>query len=488
MSTSQTTRSRGRVALGMGLAAGLVVAITAVASSADAATTTTTQETLWGSGTPAGVGVEVSDTAAVELGTTFTAKADGDVVGVRYWKTKENVGTHTGSLWSSTGTRLATATFTNESTSGWQTVTFSAPVDVVKGKSYVVSYFAPQGKYAFTSNFRGSSVAPSLSVPSSNAGKYTYGSKSAFPKSTYQSTNYWVDAVFVADSAPTTAPTTTAPQPVETPKPTPTPTQSPKPTPTPTQSPTPAPTTPPTTAPSGKPGPTTTGVPAGTTLKPSGGLTITQANQVIDGLDISGAVTVQASGVVIKNSKIHGNGSGNGVFVRSGSVTIVDSEIYGFENGIGFDNWTATRVNVHSTTGDGVKLGSNTTLQDSWIHDLTPASGAHADGMQVQSGVRNLVVRNNVIDLSTTKNANAALFMAPDLGPSTPGPALFEGNYFNGGNYTVYCVDGNNGQYFIDNITFRNNTFGRTAQYGPTRINVPVTWTGNTYADNGAKV
>jgi hypothetical protein len=229
-------------------------------------------------------------------------------------------------------------------------------------------------------------------------------------------------------------------------------------------------------------------VPAGTTLSASGGLTVTAANTVIDGKDISGQVIVKASNVVIKNSKIHGSGSGTGVQVVSGNVTISDSEIYGFENGIGFDNWAAYRVNVHSTTGDGVKLGSSTTLQDSWIHDLTPAAGAHSDGMQVQSGVTNLVVRHNVVDLGSTPNANSALFMAPDLGPSSVGPALFEGNYFNGGNFVVFCVDGNNGQYFIQNITFKDNTFGRQFQYGPKNINVPVTWTNNTWADTGAQL
>ena len=93
------------------------------------------------------------------------------------------------------------------------------------------------------------------------------------------------------------------------------------------------------------------------------------------------------------------------------------------------------------------------------------------------------MVRHNTIDLATTPNANAALFIAPDLGPSSPGPLLIENNYLNGGNFTVYIVDGNNGQYFLGNITLRNNTFGRGAKYGATRINVPVTMTNNTYTD-----
>lgn len=248
---------------------------------------------------------------------------------------------------------------------------------------------------------------------------------------------------------------------------------------------TPSPTPTPDPASGVMPGASNTGVPAGTVLRASGSLTITQANTVIDGLDISGSVTVQASGVVIKNSRIRGTGS-YGVYARSGSVSIYDSEISGFENGIGFDNWSAYRVDIYGTTGDGVKLGSNVTLQDSWIHDLAPSPDAHADGGQVQSGVRSLVVRNNVIDLSTTARANAALFIAPDLGPSTDGPITITGNWLNGGNYTLFCLDGNWGQYYIGNISITNNRFGRSAQYGPAHVNVPITESGNVWADTGA--
>ncbi len=281
---------------------------------------------------------------------------------------------------------------------------------------------------------------------------------------------------------PTPTPTVTpTPTPTVTPTPTPTPTVTPTPTPTPTATPTPTP-----TSSTGFPDASTTGVPAGTSLKASGPLTVTTPNQVIDGLDISGAVTINASGVVIRNSRIHGSGSGDGVRVVSGSVTVQDSEIYGFENGIGYSNWTALRVNIHGTTGDGVKLGSNTTLQDSWIHDLTPAAGAHSDGGQMQSGVTNLVVRHNRIDLANSASTNSALFLAPDLGPSTVGPVLVEKNYLSGGNFTVFVVDGNNGQYIVQNITVRDNTFGDSS-YGSARVNVPVTWSGNV-ATSGAAI
>ena len=81
-----------------------------------------------------------SDTAQVNLGVRFTSSSAGTITGIKYYKGANDTGTHTGSLWSSTGTLLATATFTNETASGWQTVTFSNPVSITTGTTYVASY------------------------------------------------------------------------------------------------------------------------------------------------------------------------------------------------------------------------------------------------------------------------------------------------------------------------------------------------------------
>src|SRR5262249_54957689 len=70
---------------------------------------------------------DAGDASAVELGVKFKSDVDGYITGVRYYKSAANSGVHVGSLWSSTGVRLATATFTNESASGWQQVSFSPP-------------------------------------------------------------------------------------------------------------------------------------------------------------------------------------------------------------------------------------------------------------------------------------------------------------------------------------------------------------------------
>ncbi|MGV8849597.1 MAG: DUF4082 domain-containing protein [Propionibacteriaceae bacterium] len=193
-----------------------VTVVTAVALAASSAAiwsvataSAATPETIWGNAAPALAAVD-SDTGAVELGTRFTAVANGQATGIRFYKTAENKGTHTGSLWSSTGSLLARATFSGETSSGWQTASLSAPVKLSAGTTYVVSYHSPYGRYTATEWFTGASASPNLSVASSNVGVFAYGSKSAFPTLSWHASQYWVDLTFSAGSSATTSATPVA--------------------------------------------------------------------------------------------------------------------------------------------------------------------------------------------------------------------------------------------------------------------------------------
>jgi hypothetical protein len=88
------------------------------------------------------------DSGAFELGVKFRADIDGSITGIRFYKGATNTGAHTGSLWSSGGQLLATATFTDETATGWQQVTFAAPVAVTAGVTYIASYHTDTGGYA----------------------------------------------------------------------------------------------------------------------------------------------------------------------------------------------------------------------------------------------------------------------------------------------------------------------------------------------------
>jgi hypothetical protein len=154
-----------------------------------------------------------ADAGPLELGVRFSTDTTGYISGVKFYKGSANTGVHFGHLWSSTGTLLASARFTGESTAGWQTVTFAQPVSVTAGSTYVASYYAPNGGYSVTRGqfeFVGVDQAP-LHAPKSVAGApngvYVYGN-SAFP-SNGTDTNYWVDAVYLptAGAADTTGPT-----------------------------------------------------------------------------------------------------------------------------------------------------------------------------------------------------------------------------------------------------------------------------------------
>jgi hypothetical protein len=171
--------------------------------------------TIWASGEAPSNPAE-NDPAAVELGVKFRAAQDGVITGVRFYKGTGNTGTHVGKLWTSAGTLLASATFSGETSTGWQQVNFPSPVAITANTTYVASYYAPAGHYAadngvFASSgvTRGPLTALQDGVSGGNA-VYRYGTGGGFPNNTYQSSNYWVDVVFNTSAQDTTAPTVSA--------------------------------------------------------------------------------------------------------------------------------------------------------------------------------------------------------------------------------------------------------------------------------------
>ena len=157
--------------------------------------------TIWSSRTVPGV-VDNGSGSAVQLGVKFRSDVAGTIRGIRFYKGAANTGTHVGSLWSSTGTRLATATFTGETASGWQQVNFATPVAISANITYVASYHTTSGRYSIDANYFASAGADNapLHAPANGGsggnGVYAYGSSDAFPNQTWNASNYWVDVVF----------------------------------------------------------------------------------------------------------------------------------------------------------------------------------------------------------------------------------------------------------------------------------------------------
>ncbi|HEY6503024.1 MAG TPA: Ig-like domain-containing protein [Chitinophagaceae bacterium] len=156
-----------------------------------------------------------NDGQPIEVGVKFRSSQAGYITGVKFWKGgASNNGTHIGHLWSSTGTKLAEANFSGETSSGWQTVSFSTPVAISANTTYVASYFSPSGYYASTNPYFTNSVVNGYLTALAGGGAdgpngvYVYTTTGAFPVSNFQSTNNWVDVVFTPTFTPDVTPPT----------------------------------------------------------------------------------------------------------------------------------------------------------------------------------------------------------------------------------------------------------------------------------------
>jgi len=144
--------------------------------------------------------------SSVELGVKFRTDVSGRIRGIRFYKHSLNTGSHIGNLWTAQGVLLASATFSNETSSGWQEVLFSSPISISPNTVYVASYHCNNGHYSGDVNYFTSAGVdnPPLHALASGVsgmnGVYAYGGTSVFPSLSWQSGNYWVDVKFAAGS------------------------------------------------------------------------------------------------------------------------------------------------------------------------------------------------------------------------------------------------------------------------------------------------
>jgi hypothetical protein len=283
------------------------------------------------------------------------------------------------------------------------------------------------------------------------------------------------------------------------PTPTPTPTPAPPvvsaptvPVPVPPQVPAPAPA--PAPGSGAFPGAHNTGVPAGVTLTPFGlNRRVTTDNAVIDGKDIVGCLTIVADNVTITRSRIRCGGP-HGIRVLDGFTNLVveDSEIDGSSGEISAavccGNYTLRRVDIHDVM-DGPRLGDNTVIEDSWIHDLKRVPGSHNDALQIQRGTNVTVRRNNLqaYNAVTKDPMNAVLMVGSLTGDVTN--FRFEHNLVNGGNYTIFAGYGDV-DYSMNDFVIRGNRFGRDFRYGLVRsLGGTTVWDAtNVWHDSGLPV
>lgn len=162
------------------------------------------QQTIWPSTSVPAV-VDNGPDGPLELGVSFKSDTAGTITGIRFYKSANNTGLHTGHLWSSTGTLLAAVTFSGETASGWQQANFSKPVSIAANTVYVASYQSANGHWSVNWQYFASSGHNNPPLHALRNGSGTpdggWGTAGTFPHNTNGS-NYWVDVVFGSATAP----------------------------------------------------------------------------------------------------------------------------------------------------------------------------------------------------------------------------------------------------------------------------------------------
>jgi hypothetical protein len=209
-------------------------------------------------------------------------------------------------------------------------------------------------------------------------------------------------------------------------------------------------------------------------------LYVTADGAVVDGLDISACVKVQANNVTIKRSRVR---CADYYLIRTSDppthftgLTLSDVELDGLSvassQSVAVEEATGAhyiRLDVHGMAGSGPRIGSGSTIEESYIHDFVCAPPDHTAGISSNGGGSNILVRHNNIDISPAGGcATASWEIAKDGG--TYNGVLTEKNLFNGGSYCAYAAIVDPGSRFAPatNVRFIDNVFGRkyTAQCG----------------------
>jgi hypothetical protein len=131
-----------------------------------------------------------------ELGTKIIATAPSQLLAIRYYRDSSETGTHVGHVWSSTGTLLASVTFTNETTSGWQTQALATPLQLTAGQTYIVSIginaFFVMTNFGLQTQLSNGPISTDVTLGKNGV---IGSSAGVFPTASYQSSSYFVDAV-----------------------------------------------------------------------------------------------------------------------------------------------------------------------------------------------------------------------------------------------------------------------------------------------------
>ena len=135
------------------------------------------------------------------------ADVNGYITAIRFYKGAQNTGAHVGNLWTGTGTLLATVTFASESASGWQEVAAADPrrdhreYDLRRVVSHEHGLLRRRRRLLRDTAVDNGPLHALRDGQDWGRTASTGTGAAAFPNQTFNSTNYWVDVVFVTSVA-----------------------------------------------------------------------------------------------------------------------------------------------------------------------------------------------------------------------------------------------------------------------------------------------
>ncbi len=230
----------------------------------------------------------------------------------------------------------------------------------------------------------------------------------------------------------------------------------------------------------GYPDLTNTGVPAGTTLTNSGSITINTDGAIIQDLNISGQIVVNADNVTIRRVRVTSGDYYPIDYTNHTGLLIEDSEVIGLSSnvtaGLSFDNYTARRVYL-TGAADGFKANANVLIEDCYVNQLAIGQDTHNDGVQTTGG-SNVTLRHNTFKLGDQSGVSAVVQAGNEWGDNTDW--VIENNLMDGGGWTINASGNRN-----INFQILNNRFTRRAGYGVGYVQ-GSTWSGNIYDDDGS--
>jgi hypothetical protein len=234
------------------------------------------------------------------------------------------------------------------------------------------------------------------------------------------------------------------------------------------------------------PAPDSVGVPDDLPLCRVSALTVSAPGAVLDGLDVAGGIVVEARDVVVRRSRVTGDGTlPAGIrTVDGGSVRIEDTTVTGdfTEAGVEGADWTAERVELVGLRGDpdltGARVGPGVTLRNSWVHDLA-GSG---DALALVAPAGDVLVEGNRIERGPGGGSAVVVEPPPSRRAERPGAVVIRGNELGGGDYTLRLGGTSDS---LSDLRITGNRFRRDAAVGPLRVPGAVDLADNLFVDGG---